>query len=62
MFSLPWWMYIALFGVIFSAYMVVRTGRRERQIEEEFIEKEGQVFIERMNVERENRINRAEPM
>jgi len=54
-YSVPWWVYLAFAGVIFSAYMIIRTSKEERQIDEDFIEREGQVYIERMHAERENK-------
>ncbi|WP_453990623.1 sporulation YhaL family protein [Bacillus nitroreducens] len=66
MLSVPWFVYVALFGVLFSAYMVIRTTREERKIEDSYIEQEGNVYIERMNDERERRrsqqVNKPEPM
>jgi heme/copper-type cytochrome/quinol oxidase subunit 3 len=55
MVSIPWFVYVALFGVLFSAYMVIRTTREEKLEENSFIEQEGNVYIERMNEEREKR-------
>ncbi|MFT4416726.1 sporulation YhaL family protein [Fredinandcohnia humi] len=65
MLSIPWFVYVALFGVLFSAYMVIRTTREDRQVEKSFIEQEGNIYIERMKNEREkrtNQINKPEPM
>ncbi len=65
LFSTPWWIYLALIGVVFSAYMIVRTSKEERQVEESYIEKEGEIFIERMNTEREakkSKVKQVEPM
>ncbi|MEH7381575.1 sporulation YhaL family protein [Bacillus sp. JJ1533] len=65
MLSVPWFVYVALFGVLFSAYMVIRTTREERKIEDSYIEQEGHVYIERMNEEKEKRakrINKPEAM
>ncbi|MCH1626806.1 sporulation YhaL family protein [Fredinandcohnia quinoae] len=65
MLSIPWFVYVALFGVLFSAFMVIRTTREERQVDESFIEQEGNVYIERMNSERDSRtkaIKKPEPM
>jgi hypothetical protein len=54
-FAVPWWVYVVISGIIFSAYMVIRTARNEQEIENSFIENEGQVYIERMNQEKEGR-------
>lgn len=55
MFSFPIWGYFVIAGIIFSAYMVVRTAKEERQLETFYIEKEGEIFIQRMEEERERR-------
>ncbi|WP_010283525.1 sporulation YhaL family protein [Bacillus timonensis] len=65
MLSVPWFVYVALFGVLFSAYMVIRTTKEEKKIEDSYIEQEGNVYIERMNSEREKRskhVNKPEAM
>lgn len=38
-----------------SAYMAVKTGREERVRENEIIEREGEVYIKRIEKEREER-------
>lgn len=65
MLSVPWFVYVALFGVLFSAYMVIRTSKEEKKVDDSFIEQEGNVYIERMNSEREKRskqMNKPEAM
>ena len=44
----PIWVYFVLVGIIVSAIMVIKTGNEERQIDNKYIEKEGNVYIERM--------------
>lgn len=63
--STPWWIYLILVGVIFSAYMIVRTTLEEKKLEESFIESEGQVYIDRLNEEKEKKkstMSKIEPM
>ncbi|MBA2872002.1 cbb3-type cytochrome oxidase subunit 3 [Anoxybacillus calidus] len=55
MLSMPWWIYLVLIGIIVSAYMTVRTAKKEREIDEAFIEKEGEVYMERIREERARR-------
>lgn len=65
MLTVPWFVYVALFGVLFSAYMVIRTSREEKKIEDSYIEQEGNVYIERMNSEKDKRskqMNKPEAM
>lgn len=53
--DIPFWIYFVVAGIILSAYMVIRTGREERMIEEEIIEREGEIYMERLEKEREEK-------
>ncbi|KKB36807.1 hypothetical protein QY97_00769 [Bacillus thermotolerans] len=55
MMTLPVWVYVVVAGIILSAIMAVKTSRDEKKVDEEFIEKEGQVYIKRMEREREEK-------
>ncbi|NSL51994.1 sporulation YhaL family protein [Calidifontibacillus erzurumensis] len=55
MLSLPLWVYFVIAGIIFSAFMLIKTAKEERDIDMEFIEKEGEIYIKRMEAERERR-------
>ncbi|WP_044748810.1 sporulation YhaL family protein [Bacillus alveayuensis] len=55
MLSAPWWIYLVLIGIVVSGYMTIRTAKKEREIDEAFIEKEGEVYMERIKKERERR-------
>jgi len=46
-------------GIAVSAFMVVKTGREESQVEQEWIEQEGQKYIERMHEEKTRRLSQA---
>jgi hypothetical protein len=50
--GMPWWGYALLFGILFSGYMTLRISIEERRVDHEWIEKEGNVYIERMNKEK----------
>ena len=52
---IPIWVYFALAGIMISAYMVIRTGKEERRVENESIELEGKVYMERLEKERGER-------
>jgi hypothetical protein len=64
MLTLPFWVYLVVMGIFFSGFMAIRTGQKEREIDDVYIEKEGQVYMQRMEVEREKRkqINESSPM
>lgn len=52
---LPWWIYLVIIGIIISGYMVLYTSKQEQEIDNEFIEKEGEVYMRRLKEERERR-------
>lgn len=39
-------------GIVISALMAIKTGREERQLELETIEKEGEIYMERLEREK----------
>ncbi len=55
LFTLPWWIYIVLAGIVFSAYMMIKTAKEDQEVDLEFIEKEGEIYIQRMEEERARR-------
>lgn len=52
---MPWWMLLVVIGICFSAYMTLRTAKEDKEIETVIIEKEGQVYMDRIQEEREKR-------
>lgn len=60
MILLPWWIYLCILGILYSGYMAFSTTRKEKIVEEAYIEKEGNVYIERMMKEREIRRNKQD--
>jgi uncharacterized membrane protein (DUF106 family) len=52
---IPIWVYAVVAGIIISAFMAIKTGREERVLELENIEKEGEVFMKRLEEEKETR-------
>lgn len=52
---IPIWVYAVVAGIIISAFMAIKTGREERVLELENIEKEGEVFMKRLEEEKEER-------
>jgi uncharacterized protein (UPF0128 family) len=53
--GMPWWGYMLMFGILFSGYMVLRTSIEERRMDEQWIEQQGEVYIKRMEQEKEER-------
>ncbi|TYR79006.1 SigE-dependent sporulation protein [Priestia megaterium] len=59
MVTLPMWIYLVVAGIFFSGFMAIRSAQQEKQIDDAFIEQEGQVFIDRMNVEKDRRNSKS---
>jgi hypothetical protein len=55
MLTLPWWIYLVVVGIVGSGIMMVKTGKMDRKMQQFYIEREGQVFIERIKYEKEKR-------
>ena len=53
--TLPWWVYVVIVGIIVSGYMVLYTSKKEQDLDQEFIEREGNVYMQRIQEERERR-------
>ncbi|AIK38321.1 SigE-dependent sporulation protein [Bacillus pseudomycoides] len=53
--TLPWWIYLVIIGIVVSGYMVLYTSKKEQDMDNEFIEKEGEVYMKRLEEERERR-------
>lgn len=53
--DIPFWVYFVVMGIILSAYMVVRTGKEEKRMEDEIIEREGEIYMKRLEQEREEK-------
>ncbi|WP_433748657.1 sporulation YhaL family protein [Falsibacillus pallidus] len=56
--TLPIWIYFIAAGILFSAFMTVKSAKDERETENEWIEKEGEIYITRMEKEKETRKNK----
>lgn len=53
--SVPIWVIAVAAGIVFSAFMAVKTGKEEREKELESIELEGELYMKRLELEREQR-------
>jgi hypothetical protein len=52
---IPIWVYFVAAGIIISAIMAVKTGKEERREEMEGIESEGEIYMERLEREKQER-------
>lgn len=53
--SIPIWVIAVAAGIVFSAFMAVKTGKEEREQELESIEREGELYMKRLEKERDQR-------
>ncbi|MFC0561779.1 sporulation YhaL family protein [Halalkalibacter alkalisediminis] len=53
--SSPWWVYFVLAGIVYSGYLSVKYTLEDKRTEQEWIENEGNVYIARMEEEKERR-------
>lgn len=59
LFGLPIWVFLCIVFIFISGYMAVRAMKAEHNLEQEYIEREGQVYLKRMEQEKERRGKRS---
>ncbi|WP_180955564.1 MULTISPECIES: sporulation YhaL family protein [Bacillus] len=52
---IPVWIYFVVAGIVVSAYMAVKAGKEERREQNEDIEREGEIYMERLEKAKEER-------
>jgi hypothetical protein len=57
--GIPWWVFMMILFIFLSGFMAFRAMRAEQKLEQQFIEKEGQIYMERIAEEREERKRRV---
>lgn len=58
--GVPLWVFIVILLVFFSGYMAFRTMQTDRKVDQEFIEREGEIYMERMRAEKERKALREQ--
>lgn len=53
--DIPIWVYFVVSGIFVSAIMAVKASREEQRQENELIEKEGELYMKRLEKEKEAR-------
>ncbi|GAE25881.1 putative uncharacterized protein YhaL [Halalkalibacter wakoensis JCM 9140] len=53
--SSPWWVYFVLAGIVLSGYLSVKYSLEDKRTEQEWIENEGNIYMKRLEEERERR-------
>ncbi|HLQ70666.1 MAG TPA: sporulation YhaL family protein [Bacillota bacterium] len=51
----PWWVLLMVLFIFLSGYMAFRAMRAERRLENYYIERDGNVYMERIERERQMR-------
>ncbi|MGP4069867.1 sporulation YhaL family protein [Halobacillus sp. B29] len=55
LFGIPIWVFFCIVFIFVSGYMALRAMRAEHHLEQQHIEQEGQVYLTRMEEEKERR-------
>lgn len=50
--SSPWWVYFVIAGILLSGYLSVKYTIEDRKTDQEWIENEGEAFLERVREKR----------
>lgn len=53
--TIPWWVFFVAAGIIFSGYKAVQGMLEDRRVDQKHIEQEGQVYLERIEEEKQKR-------
>ncbi|WP_370645899.1 sporulation YhaL family protein [Sporolactobacillus sp. STSJ-5] len=59
--SVAWWVYLVVAGIIFSGYQAFNLSKQDKEVDEEWVEEQGNVYMKRMDAEKERRRNRKDP-
>jgi hypothetical protein len=59
--SIPWWVYLVIAGILFSGYKAFSLSKQDKDIDDEWNEEQGNIFIRRMHNEKEKRRNKKNP-
>ncbi|PAV29303.1 SigE-dependent sporulation protein [Virgibacillus profundi] len=51
--GVPWWVFVLILFIFLSGYMAFRAMQAERRLEQQFIEREGRVYMDRIEADRE---------
>lgn len=56
--GVPLWVFIVILLIFLSGYMAFRAIYAEKKLDQQFIEQEGQIYIDRMSKEKEEKTMR----
>ncbi|SES69540.1 Sporulation protein YhaL [Oceanobacillus limi] len=55
-FGVPWWVFMMVLFIFLSGYMAFRAMRAEKELEKQYIEREGKVYMDRIEEDRLRRL------
>lgn len=53
--GIQWWIYLVIVLIFLSGYMTFRAMRAERKIDEQYIEHEGKIYMDRIEAEKKHK-------
>lgn len=59
--SVPWWVYLVVAGILFSGYQAFTISKAEREVDEKWLEEQGEVYMKRIKAEKERRHAEEDP-
>ncbi|WP_010630510.1 sporulation YhaL family protein [Sporolactobacillus vineae] len=59
--GIAWWVYLVIAGILFSGYKAFTLSKQDKEIDDEWNEEQGNIFIRRMRDEKERRRNKKHP-
>ncbi|MDD9149430.1 MULTISPECIES: sporulation YhaL family protein [unclassified Sporolactobacillus] len=59
--SVPWWVYLLIAGILFSGYRAFSISREDKELDDEWVEKQGNIYMKRIEAEKERRDRNKDP-
>ncbi|MDF2910307.1 MAG: signal peptidase [Sporolactobacillus laevolacticus] len=59
--SIAWWVYLVVAGIIFSGYQAFSISRQDKEVDEEWVEQQGNVYMKRLDAEKKRRQSSKNP-
>ncbi|TFJ93520.1 sporulation YhaL family protein [Lentibacillus salicampi] len=56
--GVPWWVFMIILFIFLSGYMAFKAMRAERRLEQQYIEQEGKIYIDRIEKDRKQKQER----
>ncbi|RYL94503.1 sporulation YhaL family protein [Sporolactobacillus sp. Y61] len=53
--SVDWWVYLLLAGILFSGYQAFSFSRQDKEVDQEWVETQGNVYMKRIEAEKQRR-------